>query len=81
MTKPRVKETDEGIQGAFTVEIYDRFQRGMRDRGWIETHALIKSGIQQGHALEVGPGPGYLGLEWLKNTQKQVSPASISVQI
>ncbi|MGD0707243.1 MAG: class I SAM-dependent methyltransferase [Anaerolineaceae bacterium] len=69
MTKPRVKETDQGIQGVLTVEIYDRFQRGMRDRGWIETHALIEGGIQQGHALEVGPGPGYLGLEWLKNTQ------------
>jgi ubiquinone/menaquinone biosynthesis C-methylase UbiE len=85
MTKPRVKETDEGIQGAFTVEIYDRFQRGMRDRGWIETHALIKSGIQQGHALEVGPGPGYLGLEWLKNTQKtsltglDISPDMIGI--
>jgi ubiquinone/menaquinone biosynthesis C-methylase UbiE len=68
MTKPRVKETDEGIQGALTVEMYDRFQRGMRDKGWIETQAVIKSGIRQGHALELGPGPGYLGLEWLKNT-------------
>jgi len=36
MTKPRVKETDQGIQGEFTVEIYDRFQRKMRDKGWIE---------------------------------------------
>ena len=69
MTKPRVKETDQGIQGELTVEIYDRFQRGMRDRGWIETNAVIKSGIRTGQALELGPGPGYLGLEWLKNTQ------------
>ena len=70
MTKPRVKETDQGIQGKLTVEIFDRFQRGMRDRGWIETNAVIESGIRQGHALEVGPGPGYLGLEWLKNTPR-----------
>ncbi len=69
MTKPRVKETDQGIQGPLVVEMYDRFQRGLRDRGWIETQALLKSGITQGHALEVGPGPGYLGLEWLKHTQ------------
>jgi len=69
MTKPRVKETDQGIQGVQIVETYDRFQRGMRDRGWIETDAIIASGIQAGHALELGPGPGYVGLEWLKKTQ------------
>ena len=40
----------------------------MRDRGWIETNAIIKSGIRTGHVLEIGPGPGYIGLEWLKST-------------
>ena len=69
MTKPRVKETDQGIQGDVTVQIYDAFQRGMRDKGWIETDAIIKSGIRYGHALEVGPGPGYVGLEWLRKTE------------
>jgi ubiquinone/menaquinone biosynthesis C-methylase UbiE len=69
ITKPRVKETDQGIQGERMVEIYDQFQRGMRDKGWIETNAIIKGGIQHGHALELGPGPGYVGLEWLKKTQ------------
>ncbi|NOY86995.1 MAG: class I SAM-dependent methyltransferase [Deltaproteobacteria bacterium] len=38
-------------------------------QGWIETNDIIKSGITQGSALEVGPGPGYLGLEWLTKTQ------------
>jgi len=85
MTKPRMKETDQGIQGELTVEIYDKFQRGMRDKGWIETNAVIKSGIRDGHALELGPGPGYLGLEWLKNTQAthltgfDISPDMISM--
>ena len=37
--------------------------------GWIETGDIIKHGITQSYALEVGPGPGYLGLEWLKQTQ------------
>jgi ubiquinone/menaquinone biosynthesis C-methylase UbiE len=69
MTKPRVKETDQGIQGERMVEIFDQFQRGMRDKGWIETNAIIQSGICAGHALELGPGPGYVGLEWLKKTQ------------
>jgi len=69
MTKPRIPETDHGIQGAVTVANYDQMQRHLRDRGWIETRALLESGITQGSALEIGHGPGYLGLEWLKLTQ------------
>lgn len=69
MTRPRIPETDHGIQGEFTTATYDQMQRVLRDRGWIETHAVIKSGITHGHALEIGHGPGYLGLEWLKHTQ------------
>jgi ubiquinone/menaquinone biosynthesis C-methylase UbiE len=69
MTKQRVSETDHGIVGEFNVSMYDQMQRNLRDRGWIETKALLKSGIARGRALEVGSGPGYLGLEWLKSTQ------------
>ena len=69
MARPRVVETDQGIQGEFTVTIYDQMQRRLKDKGWIETKDIIKSGITKGLALEIGPGPGYLGLEWLKNTQ------------
>ncbi|MGA7194553.1 MAG: class I SAM-dependent methyltransferase [Anaerolineales bacterium] len=69
MIRPRVPETDQGIQGEFNVTIYDQMQRSLRDKGWIETKELLKQGITQGCALEIGPGPGYLGLEWLKYTQ------------
>jgi ubiquinone/menaquinone biosynthesis C-methylase UbiE len=69
MAKPRVIETDQGIQGQFNVAVYDQMQRTFRDRGWIETGEIIKHGITRGHALEVGPGPGYLGLEWLRQTE------------
>jgi ubiquinone/menaquinone biosynthesis C-methylase UbiE len=41
----------------------------MRDKGWIETNLILKEGISSGLALEIGPGPGYLGLEWLKKTK------------
>jgi len=68
MTKPRVPETDHGIQGELTVAQYDQMQRSFRDKGWIETPALLKHGITRGLALEIGHGPGYLGLEWLKQT-------------
>jgi ubiquinone/menaquinone biosynthesis C-methylase UbiE len=69
MTKQRVTETDSGIKGEFTVEIYDQMQKRFRDKGWIETKDIINSGITRGTALEIGPGPGYLGLEWLKHTK------------
>jgi ubiquinone/menaquinone biosynthesis C-methylase UbiE len=68
MVKARIKETDHGITGEFTVEIYNVFQRNFRDKGILATDRIIKSGISRGHALEIGPGPGYLGLEWLRKT-------------
>lgn len=72
MPRPRIIETDEGIQGGVEVQVYNSMQRRFRDKGWMETDAIIKSGIQEGIALEIGPGPGYLGLEWLKKTEKTI---------
>ena len=69
MVKPRVIETGEGIQDELTVEAYDIMQRHLRDRGWIETDQIIKSGIDKGVVLEIGPGPGFIGLEWPKKTE------------
>ena len=43
-----------------------RFQKAM---GFIQTDQILKLGITEGLALEIGPGPGYLGLEWLKKTE------------
>jgi ubiquinone/menaquinone biosynthesis C-methylase UbiE len=68
MRNQRIPETNCGIQGDFNVAVYDQFQMAMRDRGWMETKEIINSGICSGEALEIGPGPGYLGLEWLKQT-------------
>jgi len=39
----------------------------MRDKGRLHIEAYFQAGIQSGEALEIGPGPGYVGLEWLKN--------------
>ncbi len=68
MTKPRVPETNHGIQGEITVAQYDQMQHTFRDRGWMETPSVLKHGMTRGLALEIGHGPGYLGLEWLKQT-------------
>ncbi len=69
MIKARIPETGNGIVGGVIVTDYDKMQRGMRDRGLINTDRIIKAGITGGKALEIGPGPGYLGLEWLKKTE------------
>lgn len=66
MAKQRIIETNEGIQDVLTVEVFDRFARVMRDKGWNNVDSIIKAGITKGNALEIGPGPGYVGLEWLK---------------
>jgi ubiquinone/menaquinone biosynthesis C-methylase UbiE len=68
MVKPRIKETDNGIQGSFDIKAFDKMRRKMRDSNHLDTNQLIKSGIDHGLALEIGPGPGYLGLEWLRKT-------------
>jgi hypothetical protein len=46
MPKPRVIETDGGIQGEFNVNVYDKMHRRLRDKGWIETKDIIKIGIK-----------------------------------
>jgi ubiquinone/menaquinone biosynthesis C-methylase UbiE len=68
MVKPRVKETDNGIQNNLDITMFDKMRRKMRDANRLDTDQLIKSGINHGIALEIGPGPGYLGLEWLHKT-------------
>ena len=68
MVKPRISETDSGITGELETQAYDKMMRRMRDKGWLETKSIMQAEISLGIVLEVGPGPGYLGLEWLKNT-------------
>jgi len=85
MIKPRMVETGKGIQGELDVRHYDRMMRRMRDKGWLQTREILKTGIDRGLALEVGPGPGYLGLEWLKKSTGtslkavEISPAMIGI--
>lgn len=83
MVKTRVIETIEGIQNEITVETFDGFARNMRDKGWNGVDSMIASGIKGGDVLEVGPGPGYVGLELAKKihptslTGCEISPAML----
>jgi ubiquinone/menaquinone biosynthesis C-methylase UbiE len=83
MVKSRVIETNEGIQNEVTVEMFDAFARSMRDKGWNGVDSMIASGVKGGDVLEIGPGPGYVGLELAKKTCAssltgcEISPAMI----
>ena len=81
----RTPETDDGIQDEFTVEEYNQMQKGLRDQGHLPVEELIEFTKDGDNALEIGPGPGYLGLEWLRHTKEtqliglEISPAMIHV--
>lgn len=83
MTKTRIIETNEGIQNEIAVETFDVFARNMRDKGWNGVDGMIASGIKGGDVLELGPGPGYVGLELAKKlrpsslTGCEISPAML----
>ena len=83
MVKERIPETNDGIQEHVTVEIFDSFARFMRDKGWNNIDVFVEAGITGGSVLEIGPGPGYVGLEWLKKcpegtlTALEISPEMI----
>jgi ubiquinone/menaquinone biosynthesis C-methylase UbiE len=67
MPRARIPET-EGVTGELTVQQYDALMRRLRDKGYLDTNAILEAGICVGDCLEIGPGPGYLGLEWLRKT-------------
>ena len=68
MTSARVPETHRTLDGRDYAASFDRMQATLRSRGWLETRDVVGSGIDRGHALEIGPGPGHLGLDWLAAT-------------
>ncbi len=85
MTTTRVPETNDTIAGRAHAEAYDRMQGALRDQGWLETGDLLHEGIVSGSALEVGSGPGFLGLDWLLRTRDtllvglDISPEMIAI--
>ncbi len=78
----RIHETEVGLQGDDLALKYDEMQRHIRDRGWLQEkvdNVVDDAGITSGHALEIGCGPGYLGLEWL--TQVGAGATLVGVDI
>jgi len=66
MLKSRAIETNEGIQNELTADVFNAFAKAMCDKGWNGVDSMLESGISGESILEIGPGPGYVGLELLK---------------
>lgn len=72
MTTVRVPERNDTTSGRAYAEAYDQMQATFWRHGWLETEDLLHEGITGGSTLEVGSGPGYLGLDWLLRTKDSV---------
>ena len=85
MLAERIIETNEGMQDETTVEMYKSYARFMRDNGWYEIDLMLETGILGGDILEIGSGPGLVGLEIVKKlagsklTGYEISQAMIKV--
>ena len=85
MFETRKPETEDGIQDETMVGHYDAMQRSLRDQGHLPVDDLVAQTKEGDRALEIGPGPGYYGLEWLAKTTGtrldglEISPAMIRI--
>jgi len=85
MIKERIIETNDGILDESDVEMYNSYAKFMRDKGWYDIDLIIETGISSGDILEIGPGPGLVGLEIAKKLPNsnligyEISPAMIAV--
>jgi ubiquinone/menaquinone biosynthesis C-methylase UbiE len=66
---PRIPEREDATRGMSYVDAYDELQSMLHRNGWLGTEDLFCCGIEAGSALEIGPGPGYVGLDWLDRTR------------
>jgi len=67
IVRPRI-ETEYGTTDKIKTKLFDTFMRRARDRGWLNPKKYIDFGISKGVVLHIGHGPGFTGLEWLKQT-------------
>ncbi len=85
--KQRVPETDHGLVGKELAEYFDNMLKTLRNNGFLNDKIdfINHANIVAGKVLEIGPGPGYVGLEWLKKNNNativglEISPEMLEV--
>jgi len=66
MLANRIIEANDGMQDESFGEMYKSYAEFMRNEGFYEIEAMLQTGITSGDILEVGSGPGLVGLEIAK---------------
>ena len=63
MYERRIKDDNSNFEDKRIIEMYSSYAKFMRDEGWYEIDLILDTGISKGGILEVGSGPGIVGLE------------------
>jgi ubiquinone/menaquinone biosynthesis C-methylase UbiE len=66
----QVKQWNLPVYDKELCKIYDLMRRDFMEKKILETSILLDSGINFGRVLNIGSGPNYVGLDWLKNTTR-----------
>jgi predicted transcriptional regulator YdeE/ubiquinone/menaquinone biosynthesis C-methylase UbiE len=69
MAKSKMINTNKGLPGKSNAKNCNLTANESYAKKSSQTQEIIKFGITRGPALEIGPGSGCLGLEWLKRTE------------
>ena len=70
MDEQRSAESIDNAARKEKTRTHEKRQKRMRDMGFIPVDDIVLCGITQGKVLEIDVIPGYLGLEWLKETKR-----------
>jgi ubiquinone/menaquinone biosynthesis C-methylase UbiE len=81
MYPARIPEITEDLFSAEEAAEYRTLQESLLKRGLLPLKGVTEAGINHGTVLEVGQGPGYLGLEWLKSREAGSDSELIAIDI
>jgi ubiquinone/menaquinone biosynthesis C-methylase UbiE len=77
----RIPEITEDLFSAEEAAEYRTLQESLLKRGLLPLKGVTEAGIDHGTVLEVGPGPGYLGLEWLGSREVRSDSELIAIDV
>jgi len=81
MYSARVPEETEDIFSADGASDYNILQRTLLKRNLLPLKVIADAGINHGTVLDVGAGPGYLGLEWLKSADVRPDSELVAIDL
>ncbi|UUX91699.1 class I SAM-dependent methyltransferase [Methanoplanus endosymbiosus] len=81
MYPERIPEETEHLFSADEAYDYNILQRTLLKRNLLPLKDITDAGVNHGTVLEVGAGPGYLGVEWLKSSRVRSDSELVAIDI